>query len=71
MYKDHKILLTMKRYITLPLTFSTHNTKFLLFYDCRTCKNIFRLFDGSANNTKAFNLKVNCKELRFSVVGMH
>ena len=27
-------------------------------------QNIFSLFDDSANKTKAFNLKVNCKELR-------
>ena len=42
--------------------------KFLLFYDCRTYENIFRLFDDSANKTKAFNLKVNCKELRLVFV---
>ena len=71
MYKDHKIHVTLKRYITLSLTFETRNTKFLLFYDCRIYENIFRLFDDSANKTEAFNLKVNCKELRFSVVRMH
>ena len=29
----------------------------MLFYDCRTYENIFRLFDDSANKTKAFSLK--------------
>ena len=29
-----------------------------------TYKNIFRLFEDSASKSKAFNLKVNCKELK-------
>ena len=52
------------------LSVKTWNTKFPLFYDCRTYENIFRLFDDSANKTKAFNLKVNSKELRL-VFGHH
>ena len=48
--------------------FLDHNTKFLLFYDCCTCENIFRLFDDSANKTKDFDWKVNCKELRLVFV---
>ena len=60
MYKDHEILVTLKKCITLSLSFYTRNTKFLLFYDCRTYENNFRLFGDSANKTKAFNLKVNC-----------
>ena len=35
-----------------------------MFYDCHTYENIFRLFDNSANKSKAFNLEVNCNELR-------
>ena len=62
-YKDHEIFVTLKRCITLSLNFQTRNTKFLLFCDCHAYENFFRLFDDSANNTKAFNLKVNCKEL--------
>ena len=31
----------------------------------------FCLFENSANKTKAFNLKVNFKELRFSFVRIH
>ena len=62
-HKYDKILVTLKRCITLSC-----NTKFLLFYDCRTYENIFRLFDDSANKTKAFNLKKNCKELRLVFV---
>ena len=58
-YKDHKILITLKRCITLSLSFLTYNTKFLLFYDCCNYESIFCLFDNSANKTKAFNLKVN------------
>ena len=50
------------------LSVKTRNTKFPLFYDCRTYENIFRLFDDSANKTKAFNLKVNCKELKLVFV---
>ena len=60
-YKDHEILVTLKRCITLSLSLLTCNTKFLLFYDCHTSENIFHLLDDSANKTKAFNLKVNCK----------
>ena len=67
-YKDHKILVTLKMCITLSLSFSTRNTKFPLFYDCHTYQNIFHLFDDSANKTKAFNLKVDCKELRLVFV---
>ena len=63
-YKYHEILITLKRYITLSLSFETRNTNFLLFYDYRTYENIFRLFEDSANKSKAFNLKVNCKELK-------
>ena len=63
-YKDHEILVTLKRRITLSLRFYTRKAKFLLFYDCRTSKNIFRLFEDSANKRKAFNVKVNCKELK-------
>ena len=33
-----------------------------------TNENIFSLFNDSANKTKAFNLKVNCKELRLVFV---
>ena len=62
-YKDHENLVTLKRSITLSLSFQTRNTKILLFYDFRTYENICRLFDDSANKTKAFNMKVNCKEL--------
>ena len=61
-YKDHKILITLKRCITLSLSFQTRNTKFVLFHDCRTYENNFSLFDDSTNKTKPFNLKVNCKE---------
>ena len=61
-YKDHEIFVTLKR------CYQTHNTKFLLLYDCRTYENIFHLFEDSANKTKAFNLKVNCKELRLVFV---
>ena len=50
------------------LRFKTRNTKFPLFYDCRTYENIFRLFDDSANKTMAFHLKVDCKELRLVFV---
>ena len=57
-YKDHKVLVTFKNCITLP---------FLLFYDCHTDKSVFCLFDDSANKTKAFNLKVNCKKLRLAI----
>ena len=39
-----------------------------VFYDCRTYENIFRLFGDSANKTKVFNLKVNCKKLRLVFV---
>ena len=67
-YKDHETLITLKRCMTLSLSFYTRNTKFLLFYVCRTYENIFCLFDDSANKTKAFNLKVNCKELRLVFV---
>ena len=66
--KDDEILVTLKRCITLSLSFQTWITKFLLLYDCRTYENIFCLFDDSANKTKAFNLKVNCKELRLVFV---
>ena len=50
------------------LSFKTCNKKFSLFHDfiillCRFYENIFRFFDDSANKTKAFSLKVNCKEL--------
>ena len=65
--KDHQILVTFKRCIFL-LSFKTRNIKLPLFYDCRTYENIFRLFDNGANKTKAFNLKVNCKELKLVVV---
>ena len=54
--KDHEILVTLK------------NTKFLLFDYCRAYKNIFRLFEDSANKTKAFNLRVNSKKLRLVFV---
>ena len=67
-YKDHEILVTFKRCITFLLSFKTWNTKFPLFYDCRNDENIFSLFDDSANKTKAFNLKVNCKKLRLVFV---
>ena len=66
--KDHKILITLKRCITLSLSCQTCNTKFLLFYDCRTYENIFCLFGKSANITKALNLKIHCKELRLAFV---
>ena len=66
--KDQEILVTLKRCIPLSLTFQNCNTKFPLFYDCRTYKSIFRLFDDSSNRTKDFNLKVNCKELRIVLV---
>ena len=67
-YKDHKILVTLKRCIILPLRFQTLNTKFPLFYDCLTYENIFCLFDDSTNKIKAFHLKVNCKEMRLVFV---
>ena len=67
-YKDHEILVILKRLITLSSGFSTLSTKFLLFYDYCTYKNFFCLFDDSANKTKAFSLKVNCKELRLGFV---
>ena len=67
-YKDHKILITLKRCITLSSSCQTCNPKFLLFYDCRTYENIFCLFDNSENKTKAFNVKVNYKELRLVFV---
>ena len=50
------------------LSFKTRNTKFPLFYDCCAYENISCLFDDSANNSKAFNLKVNCEELRLVFV---
>ena len=37
---------------------------FYCLYDRCTFKNISRLFGNSVNKTNAFNLKVNCKELR-------
>ena len=67
-YKDHKILETLERRITLSLSFKTLSTKFILFYDCRTYGNIFFLFGDSAKKTKAFNLRMNCKELRLVFV---
>ena len=57
-YKNYKILLTLKRCITSSLSFETHITKLILFYDCRTYENIFHLFENSTNKTKAFNLSV-------------
>ena len=66
-YKDHEILVTFERCTTLSFKFKTRNTKFPVFYDY-TYENIFRLFGDSANKTKAFNLKVNCKELRLVFV---
>ena len=45
---------------------SQHKIYIVLY--CCTCENIFRLFGDSANKTKAFNLKVNCKELRLFFV---
>ena len=63
-YKDNKILVSLKRCITFSLSFLICSTKFQLFYDCRTYENIFCPFDNSTNNnTKTFNLKVNCKKL--------
>ena len=67
-YKDHKILITLKGCITLSFKFLEMQHKFLLFYDCRTSKNIFRLYEDRASKTKAVNLKVNCKELRLIFV---
>ena len=52
-YKDHKILVILKRCITFFVVLS---------------KTLFCLFGESANKTKAFNLKVNCKELRLVFV---
>ena len=66
--KDHEILVTLKKRITLSLSFQTPNTKFLLFDYCCAYKNIFRLFDDSANKTKAFYLRVNSKKLRLVFV---
>ena len=63
-YKDHEILLTLKRCFTLSLRFQTRNTAFILFYDSRTYENNFRLFEASANKTKAVNLKMNLKHLQ-------
>ena len=67
-YKDHKILITLKGCITLSFKFLELQHKFLLFYDCRTYKNIFRLYQDRASKTKVVNLKVNCKELRLVFV---
>ena len=67
-YKDRKILVTLKGCITLSFKFLELQHKFLLFYDCGTYKNIFRLYQDRASKTKAVNLKVNCKELRLVFV---
>ena len=40
-YKDHEILVTLKRCITLPLSFYSRYTKFLLFYNYRNNKKRF------------------------------
>ena len=56
-YKDHKIFKILKGVLLC-----------LLFCGCFTYKSIFSLFDDSANKIKAFNLKVNCKELRLVFV---
>ena len=62
--KDHEILVTLKRCITLSFKFLESRQKISIVYDCLTYENIFRLFGDSANKSKAFNLKVNCKELK-------
>ena len=67
-YKSHKILVTLKDVLLCLLSFKARNTKFLLFYDCCTYENIFRLFEDRANKTEAVNLKMNCKELRLVFV---
>ena len=51
---------------SFALSFQTRNAKFLLFYDCSASENIFRLFHNNVTKTKAFNLKVSCKELRLA-----
>ena len=67
-YRDHEFLLTLTRCITLSFKFLKSQHKILLFYDCHTYENIFHLIGDSANITKAFNLKVDCKELRLVFV---
>ena len=40
-YKDHETLVTLKRCITLSLSFESRYTNFLLFYDCHTDEKFF------------------------------
>ena len=60
--KDHEITINLKRCITLSFKFldPQHKISIVLWLPY---KNISHLFGSSANKTKAFNLKVNCKEL--------
>ena len=62
-YEDHKILVTFKRCITLSLLFLDSQHKIYIVLWLLLLWKHFS-FDKSANKTKAFNLKVNCKELR-------
>ena len=66
-YKDHKILVTLKSYITLSFKFLDLQHKICIFL-CHTYENIFHLFSDSINKTRFFDLKVNCNELRLVFV---
>ena len=62
-YKDHEILITLKRCITLSFKFLVASQNFYSFMIVVLTKTFFVLFGDSANRTKAFNLKVNYNEL--------
>ena len=67
-HKDPRILITFKKCITLSFQFLDLQHKISIVLWLGTFKNISHLFGNTGNKTKAFNLKVNCKELRLIFV---